>query len=91
MLSCFDADTGDRVWRTDVTGGDFRGGITVADGRVYAGNWDHNLYCFDAEGNGDGTTDLIWSYQTGNRISVSTPAVADGKVYVGSSDGYLFY
>ena len=33
--------------------------------------------------------DLRWSYQTGELVT-SSPAVADGRVYVGSVDGYVY-
>jgi len=32
---------------------------------------------------------LIWKYQTGGQVQ-SSPAVAYGSVYVGSTDGYLY-
>jgi outer membrane protein assembly factor BamB len=35
------------------------------------------------------TDDVLWSYQTGNYIT-SSPAVMDGKVYIGSWDKKLY-
>ncbi len=52
----------------------------VADGRVYVGSADDNVYCLDAL-----TGTKIWNYATGWLV-LSSPAVADGKVYVGSWD-----
>ena len=61
----------------------------VADGKVYVGSGDNKVYCLDAVGNGDGTTNVIWDYTTGNNV-LSSPAVADGKVYVGSYDDKVY-
>jgi len=56
----------------------------IADGRVYFGSQDKNIYCVDAR---DGT--FYWKFLTGARIK-SSPAVANGKVYVGPDDGYVY-
>ncbi|MCX6665601.1 MAG: PQQ-binding-like beta-propeller repeat protein [Euryarchaeota archaeon] len=66
---------------------------TVANGKVYIGTHctsttpggSGELYCLDANGNGN---IKIWSYLAD--ISFSSPAVADGKVYVGTSNGKLY-
>jgi len=62
------------------TGSSVTSSPAVADGRVYVGSYDYNVYCLNAE-NGE----LIWSYTTGNLV-FSSPAIADGRVYVGSYD-----
>ncbi len=56
----------------------------VAQGKVYVGSADKNLYCLDAE-NGS----KIWNFTTGFRIR-SSPAVVTGKVYTGADDGYVY-
>jgi len=67
----------------------------VADGKVYVGSgvFDTNVYCLPAnDPNGDGViedSEVIWSYTTGGRV-YSSPAVADGKVYVGSDDNKVY-
>jgi hypothetical protein len=61
----------------------------VTNGRVYIGADNGKLYCFDAEGNGDGTTDIFWSYQTGGSVC-SSPAVVDDRVYFGSADKKVY-
>jgi len=33
---------------------------------------------------------LIWSYKTRDRVVPSSPAVADGKIFVGSWDGKIY-
>jgi polyvinyl alcohol dehydrogenase (cytochrome) len=50
---------------------------------LLAGSDDHHLYAL----NGD-TGAVLWSYATGGAID-SGPAVSNGRVYFGSSDGYL--
>ncbi len=53
------------------------------------------MFCLDSRNTGyttaSGPTDnsLKWKFQTGNEI-VSSPAVADGTVYIGSGDGYVY-
>ena len=56
----------------------------IAEGRVYVGSQDKNVYCLDAR---DGRH--LWSFMTEARIK-SSVAVADGRVYVGPDDGYVY-
>ncbi len=57
---------------------------SIADGRIYFGSHDKNIYCLSAQ---MGT--LIWKFQTGDRIK-SSPAVVDGRVYIGPDDGNIY-
>jgi outer membrane protein assembly factor BamB len=87
---CIDADSGVQVWQF-IADGAVTSPVAV-DGFVYFGCRDGNAYCLDAS---NGTK--IWNYTTwynsagpshgyhwGN--DVSAPAVANGRVYVGSSN-----
>ena len=56
----------------------------VADGVVYFGADDGNLFALNAA-----TGSPLWVYGTGSAIEGS-PAVADGRVYVGSDNGYEY-
>jgi outer membrane protein assembly factor BamB len=56
----------------------------VADGRVYFGSGDHNVYALDAH---DGKA--IWTFRTGDVVHAS-PALADGVLYVGSWDSFFY-
>jgi len=56
----------------------------VANGTVYVGSSDHNLYALDAA---SGT--LRWKFATGGRVT-SSPAVAAGRVYFASFDSNLY-
>ncbi|HEX9512344.1 MAG TPA: PQQ-binding-like beta-propeller repeat protein [Puia sp.] len=56
-----------------------------ADGTVYFGARDGNFYALD------GTTGLLkWKYPADNSWVLTTPAIKDGVVYIGTSDTYLF-
>jgi outer membrane protein assembly factor BamB len=66
----------------------------VANGVVYVGSDDHNLYAFDAAGNiscsgSPKTCAPLWTAATGGAV-LSSPAVVNGVVYVGSADGKLY-
>ena len=56
----------------------------VAEGAVYFGSGDGNLYAVDAA-----TGELRWSFKTGDVVHAS-PAYADGAVFVGSWDSYFY-
>ena len=66
--------TGDRVHSSPA----------VANGVVYVGSDDHNVYALNAS-----TGAKLWSYTTGDVVD-SSPAVANGVVYVGSYDGNVY-
>jgi len=66
------------------TGGGVASTPVIAEGRVYVGSQDRNVYCIDAR---DGRR--LWSFMTEARIK-SSVAVADGRVYVGPDDGYVY-
>lgn len=57
----------------------------VANGVVYFGSYDKNLYALNAT-----TGVLLWKYATGSPISYSSPAVANGTVYIASQDKNLY-
>jgi outer membrane protein assembly factor BamB len=78
-----DAVTGAKVWNF-TTGGHVQSAPALADGKVYAGSWNHKVYCLDAA-----TGAFIWSY-TGGAHFVSSPAVANGVVYIGSIDRKVY-
>ena len=56
----------------------------VANGTVYVGSSDHNVYVLNAD-----TGSLRWKFATGNVVHAS-PAVANGIVYIGSWDRYMY-
>jgi eukaryotic-like serine/threonine-protein kinase len=54
----------------------------IANGFVYFGDWDRNVYCIS-----ESTGNLIWNYSVPSLVS-SSPAVANGYVYIGSDAVY---
>ncbi len=66
------------------TAGPIRGTPALANGRLYFGSGDGNLYAVDAR---SGTEH--WRFRTGGPMQ-SSPAVADNVVYFVSSDGNLY-
>jgi len=57
---------------------------SVANGIVYVGSQDKNIYALGAFGG-----NLIWKYTTLDAVE-SSPAVADGRVFTGGDDGYVY-
>jgi outer membrane protein assembly factor BamB len=86
---CLDAYNGSRIW-TAYAGGYIqanfasavilRSSPTVVDGKVYVGSLDTNVYCLNAN---NGTVE--WAFTTNGYVT-SSPAVADGAVYVISQE-----
>ena len=56
----------------------------VADGKVFFGQDNGNIYALDAY-----SGSLIWECRTGGAIQ-SSPAISNGLLFVGSNDGYLY-
>lgn len=68
------------------TDGPIIGSAAVANGVVYIGSTDTNLYAVDQE-----TGKQKWKFKTlGGRQVTSTPTVANGLVYFGAFDGILY-
>ncbi|XES78587.1 MAG: PQQ-binding-like beta-propeller repeat protein [Candidatus Bathyarchaeia archaeon] len=90
-----DAATGALRWNQTI-GSISQSSPAVADGIVYVGSDDtgpsyllnsttgHKIYALNAT-----TGAIIWTYTTGGIVK-SSPAVADGVLYVGSSDSKLY-
>ncbi len=77
VFYAIDAGTGIERWRFE-TGGKIRSSPVVADGSVYFTSYDGNVYALDAA-----TGDERWRVTRFGDDLVSSPAVADGVVYVG--------
>jgi outer membrane protein assembly factor BamB len=87
-LWAIDAESGRKRWVAHVPFGGYGFGVAVADGMVYAGgrDVDHTapVYAYDAK-----TGALVWKTKTNGQVN-GTPAVAYGRVYVGSGDHLLY-
>jgi outer membrane protein assembly factor BamB len=91
-----DPKSGRIRWRFS-TRGRVRSSPAVADGRLYAGSADGTLYALDAKSGRE-----LWRFDTeghglesgkfgfDRRTIQASPAVGDGRVYVGSRDGFLY-
>jgi eukaryotic-like serine/threonine-protein kinase len=60
-----------------------RGSPTYANGVVYCGSYDNNLYALNAQ-----SGEFLWKYASDGGI-VSRPLVHDGSIYLGSEDRHL--
>lgn len=74
---------GGLAWRVQ-TGGPVQSTPAVADGVVYVGSGDGNVYALDAR-----TGEERWRFGAGRAVT-SSPAVQDGLIFVGSRDGTYF-
>jgi eukaryotic-like serine/threonine-protein kinase len=83
-IYALDANTGSLLWKY-TTGGPVPSSPATANGVVYVGSNDYALYALSAK-----TGVLLWSYGTANEVS--SPVVANGKVYVFAfgADVYAF-
>ncbi|ERJ07814.1 alcohol dehydrogenase cytochrome c protein [Halorhabdus tiamatea SARL4B] len=57
---------------------------TIADGTVFVGSGDNNVYSLDGE-----TGKENWHFETGGWVR-SSPIVVDGTVFVGSRDSKVY-
>ena len=57
--------------------------VSIADGFLYAAEYDGDIHCLDAD-----TGEVHWVHRTNSRIWGST-LVVDNKVYIGNEDGDL--
>lgn len=88
-----DAKSGEEIWRFK-TGEDaeihnqvgIQSSAAVADGVVYFGCRDSNFYAVDAA-----TGKERWKFNNKGSWVIGSPAIANGKVYFGTSDTALFY
>ena len=85
-LTCYNASTGEIIWEFDAGPRSFFVyGFAAAYGRIYAHNidpWGGYVGCWDAE-----TGELLWKTPAYYYIGYLVPAIADGKLYIGVSDG----
>src|ERR1700728_1970426 len=96
LVYAFDAKSGSPRWKF-VTDGRVRSSPAISNGVVYVGSFDGSLYAIDFN-----SGKLIWRYDTKGRSIdptglgfdrksiLSSPAVADGVVYIGSRDAHLY-
>jgi len=88
---CLDAVDGHLVWSYHIGCNIDDSSPVVVDGRVYIGSYNYNssmyldsVYCFDAA-----SGVKLWSYRTDGHVN-SSPAVSEGKLYVGCNDKKVY-
>lgn len=88
---CLDAYDGHLVWSYHIGSNVDDSSPVVVDGRVYVGSYNYNssmyldsVYCFDAA-----SGVKLWSYRTDGHVN-SSPAVSNGKLYVGCNDKKVY-
>lgn len=84
-LYCLRVDNGEMLWLHGFYEMVFTSPVLslTADSKVIVGS-KNNVYCCSLL---NGNT--IWEHPTGDSVS-ATPAIADGKIFAGSDDGYLY-
>ncbi len=65
------------LWSYETKGGISYSSPAIANGKMYIGDYDGNLYALNAE-----TGELVWDNYISRRIEYSSPAVANGIVYI---------
>jgi len=79
------ATTGAKIWSYDAAGAFGGSAPAISNNLVFIGNYgNHNLYALNAK-----TGSVVWNYTLGGAIS-SSPAIANGFVYVTSQDGKVY-
>jgi eukaryotic-like serine/threonine-protein kinase len=78
-----DANTGLEKWKFE-TQSSVYSSPAIAEGMVYFGSGDRNLYALDMV-----TGQEAWRFKTGGPI-YSSPSIVDGVIYFGSDDGCVY-
>ena len=83
---CFNTSNGSIIWEHSLMS--TATSPLYAYGKIFISSFaDHNLYCLDAEGNGDGTTFEYWNISNIWFFS----SIADGKLFTGGYNKQTLY
>jgi outer membrane protein assembly factor BamB len=85
----FTTSSGNLRWHYK-SGGQIKGAMTLAGGRVYFGSYDTHVYALDVR-----TGKRVWRASSQPRVGrtgtfYANPAVAYGRVYLGATDGKMY-
>ena len=84
-VTAIEAGGGRKLWNALVEGEEeVYASPVVADGTVYVGSNDGNVYALDADGGAE-----RWTFETGDPVAVS-PAVAGNTVFAGNEGGTVY-
>lgn len=98
-LHAFKVRTGERVWSYLFSGGSVNPSPVVDGNLVYCSHGEENpgggvlgrVVCVDASQiDAAKKPKLVWEYSSGQRFGLSSPALADGVLYVPADNGELF-
>lgn len=80
---------GTEVWKQQV-GSPILSTPIPYDGGIYFADIGGNVYALDQDGNGDGTTKVIWRKQLSNDKVWATALISDGRLYIPSTDHRIY-
>ncbi|HEY8028020.1 MAG TPA: PQQ-binding-like beta-propeller repeat protein [Gaiellaceae bacterium] len=85
----FDSNNGRVVWHRHIAHAAIKGALAYAGGHLFVGAYDGHVYCLSRTGR------LLWTGSAQPRLFggsdfYSTPAVAYGRVFVGSTDSKVY-
>ena len=87
MPLAVDAKAGWGVWQHRALNSIFSSPtVSPSLGLVYFGSVDLSVYAIDYSRG----PPPVWTFETGGKVSTSSPAVTKDAVYIGSGDGYLY-
>ncbi|MBI5775397.1 MAG: PQQ-binding-like beta-propeller repeat protein [Verrucomicrobia bacterium] len=81
---CAFDSSGQLLWDSGVTSSNFSPAVVAADGTIYVGSVESNLYAISASGA------LKWQFAAGAAITASPALAGDGTIYFGTEAG-MFY
>src|SRR6202021_3062865 len=86
VCPCFNLKTKKPLWHYENPARPFPffSSAAVVGGKIILGGRDKFVHCLDAK-----TGKELWNVQTKSRVE-SSPAVVDGRVYIGSNDGRFY-
>lgn len=70
---------------TSTLDGEIKSRVALYDSKLYLTSTSGKVYCLSAD-----TGEIVWSSVIGGNSLTSTPAVHDGRLFVGSDDGNLY-
>jgi outer membrane protein assembly factor BamB len=99
-LYCINAAKGDLIWTFYGNSYAIFSSPTIANGMIFFGGADRKIYALPADDpNSDGTiseAEILWDFTVGpstggvNDVVPSSPAIKDGKVFIGAIDQYFY-